>query len=68
MMLSGSLSSISKRLRNFIIRFTILLYYGELFDIPATKFCTRGTVGFSGRGEVLIFFKPIFVGLLYIPN
>lgn len=38
MMLSGSLSSISKRLRNFIIRFTILLYYGELFDIPATKF------------------------------
>lgn len=38
MMLSGSLSSISKRLRNFIIRFTILLYYDELFDIPATKF------------------------------
>lgn len=38
MMLSGSLSSISKRLRNFIIRFTILLYYGELFDIPATNF------------------------------
>lgn len=38
MMLSGSLSSISKRLMNFIIRFTILLYYGELFDIPATKF------------------------------
>ena len=35
---SGSLSSISKRLRNFIIRFTILLYYGELFDIPATNF------------------------------